>query len=311
MNAAQRQHGRRNRPTVIGLGELLWDEFPDSRRPGGAPANVAYHAAQLGGDGRIASRVGMDPAGDELLEFLRSCGLPVDLVQRDPLHGTGRVSVALSAAGQPEFTIHTDVAWDFLEATPELLAAAAGADAICFGTLAQRSTGSRSAIQQCLARVRPGAEIVFDVNLRQQWYERETIERSLDAATIVKLNDAELRLLAAMFDIPESEPAACADALRQAFGIRELIVTRGAEGCLVCAPGLVVDVPGTPVRVVDAVGAGDAFTAAYVTSRLQGWPVEAAARYANRIGGLVASRAGAMPDIASEARELRSEFASN
>jgi fructokinase len=288
-------------PTVLGLGELLWDVFPDSRRPGGAPANVAFHAAQLGGLGRIASRVGRDPEGDELVRFLASRGLASDLIQRDDQHPTGRVTVTVSD-GQPSFRIHEAVAWDYLAATDDLLAAAAGAQALCFGSLAQRSPTSRATIQECL-RVAQGL-IVFDVNLRQHWYNAETIAASLAAADVVKLNHDELSILAPLFTPGVRDPVQFAEALRRRFPVRWVVLTRGADGCLVWGEGEIVDVPGTPVDVVDTVGAGDAFTAAFLMGLLRGWPLERTARFANGVGGLVAARPGAMPDIAAEARRL-------
>lgn len=288
-------------PIVLGLGELLWDVFPDSRRPGGAPANVAFHAAQLGGSGRIASRVGRDAEGDELLAFLKRRGLPTDLIQRDDRHPTGRVTVTVSG-GQPSFQIHEDAAWDHLAVTDDLLAAAAGAQALCFGTLAQRSPMSRATIQQCL-RVARGL-VVFDVNLRQHWYEPETIAASLAAAQVLKLNQDELAILAPLFTPGARDVVEFAEVLRRRFPVRWVVVTRGAEGCLAWGAGDVVDVPGTPVEVVDAVGAGDAFTAAFITGLLKGWPLERTARFANGVGGLVAARPGAMPDIAADARRL-------
>ncbi len=288
-------------PIVLGLGELLWDVFPDSHRPGGAPANVAFHAAQLGGIGRIASRVGRDAEGDELVRFLASRSLGTDLIQRDDRYPTGRVTVTVSN-GQPSFRIHEEVAWDYLAATDDLLSAAAHAQALCFGSLAQRSPTSRATIQTCL-RVAQGL-VVFDVNLRQHWYDADTIAASLESAHVVKLNRDELSILAPLFTPGVRDPVQFAEALRRRFPVRWVVLTRGADGCLVWGEGEVVDVPGTPVEVVDTVGAGDAFTAAFLIGLLRGWPLERTARFANGVGGLVAARPGAMPDIAAEARCL-------
>jgi len=285
---------------IIGLGELLWDDFPDGRRPGGAPANVAFHAAQLGHRGRIASRVGRDAAGEELLAFLRSRGLDCDLIQPDDRWPTGRVSVAVSAAGQPSFVIHTDVAWDHLQASPDWLAAAADADAICFGTLAQRSADSRQAVQQMLQEAGAETLLVFDVNLRQQWYDKATIELSLQHADVVKLNDTEAETLGRLLCSAPLATAEFAARLQAVYDVATVVVTRGEHGCWVRQGDCVVDVPGQPVQVVDTVGAGDAFTAAFITGCLRGWPLARTARFANQIGGLVAARPGAMPDIRAD-----------
>ncbi len=292
-----------SRPTVIGLGELLWDDFPDSRRTGGAPANVAYHANQLGVIGLPASRVGTDADGDELLAALQNRGVSTELVQRDPQHPTGRVSVQLSPRGEPGYIIHTDVAWEHLDPDPALLARCAQADAICFGTLAQRTPRTRETIHACLQAAGDHTLIVYDVNLRQHWYDRDWIERSLNASHIIKLNADELQVLGRMLGTPDDAPE---DFPRRLFdrGVQAVVVTRAAEGCSVYSPGESLDIPGEPVEVIDAVGAGDAFAATFILGLLRKWPLARCARLANRIGGLVASRAGAMPDIADEAARL-------
>lgn len=289
--------------TIIGLGELLWDVFPDGRRTGGAPANVAYIANQLGALGLPASRVGLDADGDALLRALSDRGLSTDLIQRDATHPTGRVTVQLTQQGQPSYVIHERVAWEQLEPTSALLSACALADAICFGTLAQRSERSRGTIHHCLAAAGEQTLIVYDVNLRQHWFQADWIERSARAADVVKLNDEELPVLCRMFQTADDSAAALAQRLFD-WGVETLVVTRGARGCTVLQPGWTVAAAADPVQVVDTVGAGDAFTAAFIVGRLRRWPLALCANFANRVGGLVASRAGAMPDIAVEAGEL-------
>jgi fructokinase len=290
-------------PTVIGLGELLWDDFPDGRRPGGAPANVAYHANQLGALGLPASRVGADPAGDELLEVLRHRGIDTRLIQRDAAHPTGRVSVQLTAGGQPSYIIHQHVAWEHLEPTELLLQHCRQADAICFGTLAQRTTPSRDAIHACLRAASRKVLRVYDVNLRQHWYEADWIQRSVHSADVVKFNDEELPVMAGLYDVASGEGADVSDRLFAA-GVQTVVVTRGARGCSVYRPGEAIDAASAPMRVVDTVGAGDAFTAAFIVGLLRDWPMAVVALLANQVGGLVASRAGAMPEIAAEAAAL-------
>jgi fructokinase len=295
-------------PTVIGLGELLWDEFADSRRPGGAPANVAFHANQLGACGRPASRVGCDADGEALLTTLQARGLDTELIQRDPTAPTGRVTVQVLAAGQPEYVIHEHVAWEHMQATPDLLAACAAASAVCFGTLAQRTAVAHDAIGRCLTAAGPQTLIVYDVNLRQHWYTANVIAASARAADVVKLNDQELTILAALFQTGQGAEAFAARLFN--WGVDTVIVTRGAQGCTVLQPGTTVEAASESVRIVDTVGAGDAFTAAYIVGRLRGWPAERSARLANRIGGLVAARAGAMPDIRAEASQCLAACAS-
>jgi fructokinase len=299
---------QQDRPIVIGLGELLWDVFADSRRPGGAPANVAFQAQQLGCRGLVASCVGEDEPGDELRAYLGDRGLETGLVQRDADHPTGRVTVDISDPHHPRYTIHEDVAWDFLEPEENLMSAARKASAICFGTLAQRSPVSRETIHAVLDAAGPDCLIVFDVNLRQQWYDRERIERSLRQAGIVKLNHEEASALSQMFGFGAQDYRAIAAALQDRFNVDLVCVTRAEKGCLLVNRDGVADVPGRRVDVVDAVGAGDAFTAALIVTQLEGWPLQSAAEFANHVGGLVATRRGAMPELRDEYERLRMTY---
>ena len=294
--------------SFLGLGELLWDCFPDRRLPGGAPANVAFHAQQLGLSAATVTRVGCDPLGDEICEFLKSQGLCLDLVQRDPAHGTGTVTVEAEPTGT-KYTFKPDSAWDFLEPTPTLLGAMQSAKAVCFGTLAQRCPVSREAIHTCLTSTAPDCLIVYDVNLRPPFYEREWIERSLRCARIVKLNDDEVRVLSTMLGASQPDNCGFATWLIREYDLELVCVTRGSAGCLLVTEREVIDVQGVPVQVVDTVGAGDAFTAALIQTRLSGWPIRRGAKFANRVGALVASRPGAMPVLTTELADLRREFA--
>lgn len=296
-------------PTVIGLGELLWDEFPDSRRPGGAPGNVAFQAQQLGCRGLVASRIGCDPPGDEIRGYLAERGLDTALIQRDEAHPTGRVTVDVSDPHHPQYVIHEQVAWDFLEATDEWLAAARAASAVCFGTLAQRSPASRETIHAMLGAAGPDCLIVYDVNLRQQWYDWERIERSLRASDVVKLNHEEAGVLAQMFGLAHDDHRAFAIDVQAQFDVDLVCITRAENGCLlVDRQNEVADVPGRKVDVVDAVGAGDAFTAALIWARLQDWSLHSAAEFANHVGGLVATRRGAMPELQPELAALKAHY---
>jgi fructokinase len=291
---------------VIGLGELLWDCFADSRRPGGAPANVAFHARQLGHRGVVCSRVGTDELGDELLAHLGDHGLEAGYIQRDADHPTGTVTVDTTDPGHPSFVIHDQVAWDYLCFDDNLEGLMANASAVCFGTLAQRRPSTRDTIHRCLRAVRE-ALIVYDVNLRQSWYDREWIERSLDASAIVKLNADEVDVLADVLDVESSSPEAFCDALRARYRVEIVCITRAERGCLLSGPRETVDVPGVNVEVADAVGAGDAFTAALISALLRGWRLATAAQFANEVGALVASRPGAMPSLRDEFAALASK----
>ena len=295
---------------VIGLGEVLWDCFVDSRRPGGAPANVAFQAQQLGCRGVVCSRVGNDRLGDELCEFLHNHRLDTSYIQRDIQYPTGSVTVDVSNSGHPKFTIHQNVAWDKIEFNEGFESIARQASAVCFGTLAQRSPKSRNAIHRFLAATQNSSLIVYDVNLRQQWYQRAWIEHSLKAANIVKLNEEEAPIIARELQI-ESDPTshrALAHAFNTRFDVAITCITRGDRGCLLYAADEEAVGSGIPVEVGDTVGAGDAFTAALTFAQLNRWSLPSSAEFANRVGALVASKKGAMPALSEEFSDLIAAF---
>lgn len=295
-------------PLVIGLGEVLWDIFADSRRPGGAPANVAFQASQLGCRGVVCSRVGQDPLGNELLAFLAGQGMATEFIQRDAVHPTGTVTVDTSQPAHPRFIIHENVAWDYLEFDEPWRALAAQAAAICFGTLAQRSPVSRQTIHRVLQAARPGCLIVYDVNLRQRGYQRDWIEASLAAANWAKLNSDEAAELAQLLELGQYDEVAFARSLQARYGLQAVCITRAERGAILVSGQTVVDRPGEQIEVVDTVGAGDAFTAAWIAAGLWHWPPTAQVAFANRVGALVATRPGAMPALREEFAQLAREY---
>jgi fructokinase len=279
---------------IVGLGEILWDILPSGKQMGGAPANFAYHAQALGARGRIISRVGRDTLGTEILQRLKTLGLSTDDIQIDPAAPTGTVNVELSATGQPKFTIHENVAWDRLALEKSALAAVAEADAISFGTLAQRSEPSRSTIQSLVAAARPESLRILDVNLRQNYFSLETIEASLRLSNMVKFNDAELPVLAELLGLHGSVREQI-EQLARLYRQRLVCLTRGANGSLLYSDGKWADDPGEPIVVKDTIGAGDAFTAALALGALAGNPLDAINRRANQIARYVCSQEGATP----------------
>jgi fructokinase len=281
---------------VIGIGEILWDFLPSGKQLGGAPANFAYHAGALGARSRVISRVGRDAPGDEILQRLQSLGLPTGDIQIDPSRPTGTVTVELAADGQPRFTIHEDVAWDNLSLEKSALDAVAKADAISFGSLAQRCEPSRNTIRSLLSSARPGALRIFDINLRQSFYSRETIQASLDLANVVKLNDTELPILSD-FEGLGGTTRDQTEQLAHQCSLRLVCLTRGAHGSLIYSNGQWVDDPSEPVAVKDTVGAGDAFTAALAMGLLAGKPLPAISRRANQVARYVCSQEGATPSL--------------
>jgi fructokinase len=279
---------------VIGLGEILWDILAAGKQLGGAPANFAWHARALGANSRVISRVGADGPGREILQRLEKLGLPIDGIQIDPSAPTGTVTVELSADGQPRFTIHENAAWDRLALDEKALAAFRQADAISFGTLAQRSEASRATIQALLAAARPDALRIFDVNLRQTYFSRDVIASSLRLANAVKFSDAELPVLAELLGLRGTTPEQIEQLARQ-HAQWLVCLTRGAKGSLLFSDGQWADDPGAPVVVKDTIGAGDAFTAALAMGFLAGKPLEAINRHANRVARYVCSCEGATP----------------
>ena len=290
---------------VLGIGEVLWYLLPTGAQLGGAPANFAYHARALGADAGVITRIGRDSLGDDILRRLDVMGLPAGLVQRDASAPTGTVTVQLSADGVPQFTIHEDVAWDRLGTTEAALAAVADADAVCFGSLGQRCEPARSSIRQLVSAVRPAALRVFDINLRQHFYSQEVIEHSLQQTNVLKLNEAELPVLAALFGLSGSVSRQLAELARR-FELKVVALTRGPQGSLLLGPGGWFDQPGLPVEVQDTVGAGDAFTAALTVGLLQGMALEVVNRLANEVARHVCSCAGATPPLPAH---LKAAFA--
>jgi len=283
--------------TIVGLGELLWDLFPAGRQLGGAPANFAYCSHLLGDNGTVVSRVGADELGNDIRESLATFGLSDDFVQSDDEHPTGTVKVKLDKAGQPDFAITYPSAWDFLEWNAPLQHLAKSADAVAFGTLAQRSPQSKNTIRTFLDELRPEAAKVFDVNLRQSFYSTEVLRESISRATIVKLNQDEVPKVAALLELPAKDLRSFGREILQAFRLPLICITRGEKGSLLLSATEEHNHPGYRVRVRDAVGAGDAFTAGLVSQVLHGASLGEANDFASRMGAWVASNSGAMPPV--------------
>jgi fructokinase len=294
---------KKKRDIVVGIGEMLWDCFADSRRPGGAPANVAFHAKQLGHEGIVCSRVGRDELGAELLEYLERRGMETRQVQKDVRWPTGYVTVDTSRPDEPSYVIHEDVAWDYLEFDESLESLMESASAVCFGTLAQRQANSRETIRRALEAA-TNAVIVYDVNLRQSWHQRNWIEDSLKASNIAKFNEEEVAVLSDMIGTGGQRNADLAHTVIERFELEMVCITRAERGCSLYTSSRTVDETGVNIEVADAVGAGDAFTAALISSRLRGWPLDTTAWFANHVGALVASRQGAMPALTEELGRL-------
>ena len=293
--------------TIVGLGELLWDVFPQGKQLGGAPANFAYITSLLGDSGIVASRLGNDSLGKEAQQQLQRLGLETKFVQRDSEHPTGTVNVQLDQKGQPQFRITESVAWDYLEWTPEWQALAAQADAVCFGSLAQRCRASRETVRAFMKSLRPGATRVFDVNLRQNFFSEEVLSESLRCCDVFKLNHEELPRVMQLLGMRHVNDESSAAQLKTKYRLKMGCVTRGAEGSLLLGDSGTHQHPGLQVEVKDTVGAGDAFTAGLTHCYLRGTSLAKISEVANRAGAWVASQAGGTPvAAASKLTELRS-----
>lgn len=277
---------------IVGIGEILWDVFPTGKRLGGAPANFAYHATQAGLDGIAVSAVGNDALGQEAEAALAAKRLATRL-EHVPFP-TGTVRVSLDDAGVATYEFAPDAAWDNLEYTPALDAIARAARAVCFGTLAQRAAKSRATVRRFVEAV--DGMRVFDINLRGNFYDRDTIEESLQICNILKINDDEIRIIARMFDLPDSEPDICCRKLISHFGLDMVVLTCGADGSHVYTrQGATSHLPTPHVKVADTVGAGDSFTAAFVSALVKGEDLDTAHRKATEVAAYVCTCEGAMP----------------
>lgn len=280
---------------IVGIGELLWDVFPDGRKVlGGAPFNFAFHCHQLGHKAMIVSRVGDDDLGHELREHVLRLGLSDEFIQQDDQHPTGTVQVTLTD-GQPSYHITENVAWDALEWNERLQDLAHNCRAVCFGTLAQRTQVSGTTIRRFVTASRSAKALrVFDANLRQHYYTQDTLRASCELADIVKIADNELSKLL------ELDGVATIEELRHQFDLQAVYLTCGAEGVRFASKdGEPCSVSGVPTQVIDTVGAGDAFTAAMVCGQLEGRTVLECVRFANQYAAKVCEHRGATPVIES------------
>jgi fructokinase len=281
--------------TIVGLGELLWDVFPNRKELGGAPANFAYMISLLGDEGVVASRVGRDRLGNAAARRLAKLGLSQEWLQLDRNSPTGTVKVEVFEDGQPKFQIAENVAWDNFEWTSQWQALAGRASAVCFGSLAQRSERSRKTIRLFLQNLPPNAVKVFDVNLRQSFFSAEILRESAKSADIMKVNEDELSQVSQLLGYKSDAKEAAGPWLLRTCGLKLVCVTEGPSGSSLVAADGVHRHPGFPTAVADTVGAGDAFTAALIHHYLRGANLDEMNEAANRMGSWVASQVGATP----------------
>lgn len=286
--------------TVVGMGEALWDVLPEGKKIGGAPANFAYHVSQFGLPSCVVSAIGDDALGNEIAENFTSKGL-CHQIAKVP-YPTGTVQVEIDQAGVPQYEIKENVAWDNIPYTALLEQLAEKTQAICFGSLAQRNVVSRNTINRFLDAI-PAENnplIVFDVNLRQGFYNKDILCNSMKRCNILKINDEELVTISRMFGYPGIDLQDKCWILLGKYNLKMLILTCGINGSYVFTPGNVSFQPTPKVEVADTVGAGDSFTAAFISCILKGKSVAEAHSRAVQTSAFVCTKKGAMPQLPAE-----------
>ena len=280
---------------LVGMGEALWDILPSGKKIGGAPANFAYHVSQFGLNSCVVSAVGNDALGDEIVTNLTEKGLNLNIA-RVPFK-TGTVQVEMDDVGVPQYVINENVAWDNIPFTPELEELAKNTKAVCFGSLAQRCPVSRNTIHRFLDAMPDDDDRlrVFDINLRQGFYSEEIISDSISRCNILKINDEELVTVSRIFGYPGINLKDKCWILLGKYNLKMLILTCGVNGSYVFTPGSISFLPTPVVKVEDTVGAGDSFTAAFVSSILKGCPIKEAHNRAVQTSAYVCTQSGAMP----------------
>lgn len=276
---------------VAGLGEILWDLLPEGKQLGGAPANFAWHAQQLGALGVVVSAVGEDEYGKEILDLIRERELGEGIAVTS--HPTGTVEVKLEK-GIPDYIIHENVAWDFIELNETAVEALSNADAVCFGSLAQRSEISRRNIHRALGMTPDDCIKVFDINLRQHFYSKEVITKSLQHANVFKINDEELIELKNMLELEGDDESVC-QTLLKCYDLQMVALTGGDKSSMLINGHEVSEMKTPRVEVADTIGAGDSFTAAMVMGMLNGLSLKEIHQKALEISAFVCTRNGAMP----------------
>lgn len=282
----------KNRPVVVGIGELLWDVFPDGKRAGGAPVNFVYHAAQSGAEGYAISAVGNDVNGSEIIQELENNLIDSCYISRVG-YPTGSVLVELTD-GIPSYTIVEGVAWDHIPLTQESIELMRHADAVCFGTLAQRAAESRATLRELLSYMPDNALRFFDINIRQHFYSKELIEDLLGLANVFKINDEELELMRPMFALDGSVDEICQSLIKR-YGLRYLVLTAGADYSTIYSESESSTIATPKVNVVDTVGAGDSFSGSFVASILKGCSLREAHQRAVDVAAFVCTQSGAWP----------------
>jgi fructokinase len=281
---------------TLSIGEILWDIFPDKKVWGGAPANFIFHTAQMGAQAAVYSAVGDDALGREITQLIKACGINLSAPIVD--YPTGVVDITLNEDGSANYKFNTDCAWDHIPLNAKLINLCSNADLIAFGSLAQRSEESRKTIFEALRHRRPSCKVLFDINLRQDFYDLDIITRSLNECDILKLNEEEITIVCDLLRLSEDE-------VLEVFNLDLIILTLGAEGSSIISKNTVSHLPASPCEIVDTVGAGDSFTAYFIINYLQGMPIKEAQKLASDVAAYVCSHSGATVELPQKFKVLR------
>lgn len=279
--------------SIVCFGEILWDNLPEGKRPGGAPMNVAYHLHKLGLQSHLISSIGNDDYGRELLDFLDHIGVEKDWVQIDYDHNTSQVFATINEEHEVTYEIVAPVAWDYIRWGRKIEKLVNQSDAFVFGSLGSRNAVSRATLLKLVAKA---SYRVFDINLRAPNYNPEFISDLLRQADLVKINAAELDLIAKWNNIPITSELGCVETIFSKFPIKEILITKGRLGATYYNKDLSFDYPAYNIRVADTIGSGDSFLAAFLAMRLNEEPLEVSLDYAVAMGAFITAQSGACPD---------------
>ena len=288
---------------IVGIGEILWDMLPSGKVIGGAPANFAYHAQELGESSIVVSCVGNDELGREIISSLEKKDMPTEFLYIDKSHPTGVVSARINKEGKPSYLIQEEVAWDYIPTSTLIRELAFKSAAVCFGTAAQRSQLSRMTIQTFVGLMEQDSIRVFDINLRQNFYSQDVIETSLSLANVLKLNVNELSVVKKLLRLNGDEKKILNELSRK-YSLNLIALTRGREGSILFTEGKTSNHEGHKINVEDTVGAGDAFVAGLVTGMLRGYELDDLHNKANCVASYICSKHGATPSLTNEIRKL-------
>ena len=283
------------KPLIAGIGELLWDVLPSGKQLGGAPCNFAFHAMQSGCEGYVLSAIGKDDLGDELNKVIQKLGLSNKYIQENEFP-TGTVTVKVDERGHPDYVIHENVAWDHIRWNKDMVHLAKDLDAVCFGSLAQRNPESGHTIMNFISALKPNCLKVFDINLRQKFFTRESIINSINLSDILKLNEDELPIVAACLGY-EGDRDKQIDQLLNQNQLKYVVFTMGSAGSIIKSTNETSFCEAPKVQVADTVGAGDSFTAIFIAGILKGIPLKEIHKKATEIAAFICTQKGATPKL--------------